>query len=623
MFVFNRKIRLFAFFSVLLLIVPSCAQKSEAGTDILTQKKAADGKIPITISTKYAVDLNEFEKAAEEKFPTLDLIQVGNFTANDSTEYAQQLANDDLTDIVVTWPLDQSLSHCEERLIDLSGMPFTSRYNTSTLNSMSDGGKLYYLPGLSQLRGILYNKTMFDQHGWKAPDNFEEFVSLCKQIEASGIRPLQLSFQNKEVLRYAFIGFGFNESFGSPEALQALEDYNNGIGSMRDFALPAFQSYERLIKEGILRPEDLTVRYPVREQMLADRRCAMVSDGVSLISGMRNKGNMDEFALMPFFSPGENGYWGHVIVIQNIGLNKNLTKPENKKKYELALELMDFISTHKGQMALAAENNSMISNLEDSPLPDAAEMYPMKKSVAEGRYAIFPEFTNVADTLYDALAAMLRGQITMDQAIAAVDKENQAPSEEPEEPAIGKAAETFSLMEAGSYVTDVIRKQAGTDLALFLDNGKDGTFNARGISAKFYKGDIRESDVTKRVLPVLQHGEAGYLNTVTVTGENLIKVLEYTLPDGDWFYYFSGLKMTFDPTETPGKRIKQISLEDGSSIQPEKLYSIAVMEGTVDADLLESCKVTDILVKDLIIQDIRQKKEITPAHDGRFRILQQ
>ena len=45
------------------------------------------------------------------------------------------------------------------RLLDLSSMPFTSRYNTAMLNSIARDGKLYYLPGPAQVRGIVYNKT--------------------------------------------------------------------------------------------------------------------------------------------------------------------------------------------------------------------------------------------------------------------------------------------------------------------------------------------------------------------------------------------------------------------------------------------------------------------------------
>ncbi|MEG1779404.1 MAG: extracellular solute-binding protein, partial [Oscillospiraceae bacterium] len=114
-------------------------------------------------------------------------------------EYEARMKNDDLTDIVMTWPLDCGSQYLEERLLDLSAMPFTSNYNISKLNEISRDGKLYYLPGPSQIRGIVYNKTLFAEKGWEVPTDFDGFISLCKQIEATGIRSLQLGLDDPEV----------------------------------------------------------------------------------------------------------------------------------------------------------------------------------------------------------------------------------------------------------------------------------------------------------------------------------------------------------------------------------------------------------------------------------------
>lgn len=613
--------KLFSFFILALcfFVLAACASKTKPKDDVLTQYKTEDGKIPVTISLKYSVYLDTFEEVAEKRFPELDLIQVGNYTANYSEEYEQQLLNDDLTDIIITWPLDNAAQNCEGRLIDLSGMDFTSRYNLSALSGISQNGSLYYLPGPTQVRGLVYNKTMFEENGWQVPTDFDSFIQLCQEIEESGMRSLQMSFWNKEVLRAAFIGFGYSQSFSSPASTEALQNYNSGSGSLADFALPAFESFKKLMDAGVFRPEDLDVRYPIREQMLFDSQCAMVSDGLSLIGQAAASGATDEFAIMPFFCPGDRATLGHLIPTQYIGLNQNLTKPENKEKYELVLKLMDFISTQEGQRALANNDAGLVSSLKQYETDDVAALAPIKETIERKQYAIFPTFTNVENELYEALAAMLRGEIDTDEVISRVDIANRNPAPRERAEYIGTASETFSLKETGSYVTDVLRKKAETDLALFLDNGKDGKFNARGISGKLYKGAIRTSDIIQRVLPTLQHGESGYLNIITISGENLRSVLEYTLSDGDWFYYFSGLKMTYDPTAQPGSRIKSITEENGREIDSQKLYRVAVMEGTVDEQWIDSCETTEIIISELIIEDVREKGTITPAKDGRFQ----
>lgn len=598
---------------MVLLLFLFCACSAKSPGDILTQEQTEAGKIQLTISPKYAVDLNDFEEAVEMRFSNLDLIQVGNYTSNYSDEYAQRLANDDLTDIIVTWPLDKAAQDCGDRLIDLSGLEFTSNYMISMLNDIAQDGKLYYLPGPTQIRGIVLNKTLFKENGWKIPTNFEEFVTVCREIEASGIRSLQLSFWNHEVLLYAFEGFAYSESFSSPRAIEAVQNYNQGEGSLQDFALPAFDVYERLIAEGIFKPEDLDIRYPMREKMFFQRECAMMNEAFAINQKKMEKANFtDELAFIPFFCPGKENSWGHIIPYQYIGLNGNLQKRGNEEKLELALQIMDFISTPEGQAALGNYSNTMFSSLIDNDSEVSADLIYMRETIENGRCVTFPTFENSDEALYQALAAMLRGEINRDEAIALVDAANQNPIQPEEASVIGVATETFSLTETGNYVTDVLRKRADTDFALFLDNGKDGTYNARGISAKFYKGDILESDVTLRVLPVLQHGETGYLNIAVMTGANLINALEYTLDDGDWFYYCSGLQMNYDPTAEPGSRIKKITDSQGQGIQPEKQYTVAIMEGSVDDDYITSLETTEILIKDLIISDIQEKGTITP-----------
>ena len=100
------------------------------------------------------------------------------------------------------------------------------------LNNISRDGTLFYLPGPSQVRGILYNKTLFQENGWEVPGNYEEFTELCKTIEASGIRSIQLGFENSEVLNTAFTGFNFGSCFrriGSGSRIITREPAASGI----------------------------------------------------------------------------------------------------------------------------------------------------------------------------------------------------------------------------------------------------------------------------------------------------------------------------------------------------------------------------------------------------------
>lgn len=55
---------------------------------------------------------------------------------------------------------------------------------------------VYALPFASNAAGILYNKEMFEEHGWEVPTTWSEFQELCKQIEAEGIQPLYAGYKD-------------------------------------------------------------------------------------------------------------------------------------------------------------------------------------------------------------------------------------------------------------------------------------------------------------------------------------------------------------------------------------------------------------------------------------------
>ena len=594
-------------------------------TDILSQKQTEDGRTRISVLVKYAFTINNFEEMVEKKFPDIDIVQVGNYTSNMGIdEYARRLEHDDLTDIVMTWPLDVGEEYWNDRLLDLSGLEFTDRYKISELNRIARDGELYYLPGPAQVRGIIYNKTLFEEKGWQVPADYEGFIQLCKTIEESGIRSLQLGFKNPEVLDTAFIGYNYGSCFSKPEDLQWIDEFNKGAGSFGDHFGKALDVFQNMIDEGVWKESDLEVDYPKREYMLFNRECAMIEDSV-LMAGMGYDmvGSTDEFALMPFFNPGNDGDWARIYMVCYIGANKHLAEDANKEKYDKVMKLLDYISTPEGQNALSSDTGGMFSSLNNVAPSDAPEIVDLIPALSEGRYAIFMELANAQVALRKGLEGMLRGEVTKEEVIESIDQQNTAIETVKTVEKLGTAKSDFTLSETGGYVTDEMRDWAKTDVALFLDNGMDGRYNGKGIRGKIYKGDVTDVDIDC-ILPGGKRGETKTLWKVSMTGEDLINALEYAIvvdneKDG-WFYYYSGLKMEFDPLAKPGSRIKKIELEDGKEIEKAKTYTVAVMDNTVSEEYVKECEKTDKLIADILKEAMQKEGEITPPKDGRFVI---
>lgn len=55
---------------------------------------------------------------------------------------------------------------------------------------------IYALPYAANAAGILYNKDMFDEHGWEIPKTWDEFTVLCEEIQSDGIWPIYLGYKD-------------------------------------------------------------------------------------------------------------------------------------------------------------------------------------------------------------------------------------------------------------------------------------------------------------------------------------------------------------------------------------------------------------------------------------------
>lgn len=607
--------------------IVSCSSQVITQTEILTQKEMLSDRIPITVLVKNAFSINGFEVEVEKKFPNIDIIQVGNYSFEMGiAEYEARLKNGDLTDIVMTWPLAVGEEYWSDQLLDLSSFSFTGKYATSMLDNISKDGKLYYLPGPSQVRGIVYNKTLFEEKGWGVPNDFDSFIELCKTIEDSGIRSLQLGLGNQEVLDTAFVGYGYEQSFSKPENAHSVAAYNRGTGSFSDNFTPALETFQTLIDNGILQKNDLNLHYQDREQMLFTRKCAMVEDSVLLTRmGYERNGCTDEFALMPFFNPGTDSDWARLYPVCYIGVNKQLADDKDKKKYDLVIELLEYISSPEGQQALAGDTGAMFSSLNGVDPPDIPEIVDLLPALTHGRYAVFPTLKNAQNALRSGLTLMVEGTATIEDVIEMVDKENASPPPVSPHLVLGTATEDFTLIETGNFLTDAMREQSGCDIALFLDNGKDGLSSGKGLNGRLYKGELTSLDIF-RILPDLRHDEKGEMWKITMTGADLITTLEYSIPVDNnlrgWFYYFSGLKMTYAPAAEPGSRISKITDINGDAIDPKRLYSIAVMDGNVPDEFIKSTEETGTLISKIFEKAIKKTDTISPSGDGRFTVGQ-
>lgn len=54
----------------------------------------------------------------------------------------------------------------------------------------------YAVPYVANAAGILYNKDVFEEHGWKIPNTWDELLALCDEMEQEGVQPFYFGFKD-------------------------------------------------------------------------------------------------------------------------------------------------------------------------------------------------------------------------------------------------------------------------------------------------------------------------------------------------------------------------------------------------------------------------------------------
>lgn len=116
----------------------------------------------------------------------------------------------------------------------------------------------------------------------------------------------------------------------------------------------------------------------------------------------------------------------------------------------------------------------------------------------------------------------------------------------------------------GNMVTDMMREEAGTDIALL---------NSGCLRTNLMKGVVRFKDIYN-VIPFTSK-----IVSLKMKGKDILKVLEQSAGrEDDKVLQVSGLQVIYDSSKPEGQRIHSASTDDGIPIEPGKEYSVATID---------------------------------------------
>lgn len=602
---------------------------------LLTMDALSDNKTTITIRAEYNVNNENIRKALQEKFPDTNIVMVFHCSEQTQYELRQSLLGGTSEDIIISPNMKPIADIASDTLLDLSSESYIDNYKGSSLSDSTVNGRIYYLPGPSSIYGIVYDKTLFAEHGWSVPHSYEEFIALVKTIDATGIRAFQPTCKYARQAQMVFTMFNYAETFSGTDNYNWLVDYQNGIASMTGHVETALERYQLLQQADIIQPEDFDVQPGNRSKMIySDHTAAMIIETENAAHYAEQAGSDHEYGMFPFWS-GNTEADQYVMSAPSyyIGLNKDLSETKNAKKLAMAQQIMDYISTPEGQTAISGGTMTQISNVEDTEEPASPLLENVLATIRMG-HAV-PEVdlmasgnNNAAETaLVKDLRKYLEGSIDAstimqdcDQArtkalAAGIDKGSEE----------GSASATFTRIQTGLFIADVLKEKAGADIGLCLV----GTIRD-GMVGQIYQGTIYTKDISSLSLSVGTLGNDPNdkkLWLIEYTGDQLKALLETAsklvindnvpnLP----YYTASGLKIEFAPTKED--KIASVKLADGSDLISDKTYTVALWGWPFE----EACqgkvlKVYDDSINTILTDAIHEKGTISPFTDDRFKVL--
>ena len=144
-----------------------------------------------------------FDQVEEQFNATHDDIHLTISSPNDaSTIMRTRFVREDYPDIIGIGG-DNNYSYYVDAdiLADVSDYPGLANVKQSYLDILEnleitpkDG--VFGVPYVANAAGILYNKDMFEEHGWQIPESWDELIDLCEEIKSEGILPFYFGFRD-------------------------------------------------------------------------------------------------------------------------------------------------------------------------------------------------------------------------------------------------------------------------------------------------------------------------------------------------------------------------------------------------------------------------------------------
>ncbi len=378
--------------------------------------QAKDGKIQIELIQYKPEAVDIFEQLEEEFNRTHDTIHLTIESPNDAmTILKTRLIREDYPDIIgIGGEINYSYFVQSDILADVSDYPGLSSIKPAYVDILeglefvpTEG--TYGVPYVANAAGVLYNRTMFNEHGWEIPTTWDEFMALCEEIQAAGIQPLYFGFKDTWTCLAPWNALAVDLA-----PADVCRQVNRGETNFTKEYREVSEKMLELLQYG----EDGPFAYGYNDACtaFANGESAMFTIGsyaVPQIKSVNPDMDIDSFVM-----PGNDAADGNIL---NSGVDLQFCVMKHCENKEAAYEVLDFLLEHDNLQAYLDDQNAVPCKDEEFEL--ASMLDGMKTFITEGKMADYQDHYYPSEMAVDAQIQTFLINQDVDAFLAKFDKD--------------------------------------------------------------------------------------------------------------------------------------------------------------------------------------------------------
>ncbi|MGN0154209.1 MAG: ABC transporter substrate-binding protein [Lachnospiraceae bacterium] len=347
-------------------------------------KKTEDGVTEITLVQYKPEAVEVFEQLEEEFNRTHDDIRLTIESPNDAmTVLKTRFVREDYPDIIgIGGDVNYSNFVDSDILADVTEYPGLSDIKQAYIDIIeglefvpTEG--TYGVPYVANAAGILYNREMFEEHGWKIPTTWDEFNQLCQDIAAEGIQPLYFGYRDTWTCLAPW-----NALAVSLAPADVCSQVNKGDTRFKAEYSEVAEKMLELLQYG----EDGPFAFNYNDACIAfaNGESAMYTIGSYAIPQIKSVN--PDIQIDSFVMPASNNAEENIL---NSGVDLQFCITKECENKEAAYEVLDFLLEHDNVQAYLDNQIAVSCKEEDFEL--APELDGMLTYIKEGKMADYQD----------------------------------------------------------------------------------------------------------------------------------------------------------------------------------------------------------------------------------------